>query len=182
MTDITLLDGSVGQELVKRSGDRATPLWSTQVMVDHPDIVRQVHADYFAAGATVATTNTYAVLADRLERVGLEGDIPQLLDAAITATETARTANGGGRIAGALGPVGASYRPDIIVTTEQAAAMYGPTLARLEAHVDLWIIETMSSLNQAQTALAAVTAASSCRSKGRRTRSSTKLLMAAACR
>lgn len=160
MTEITLLGGSVGQELVKRSGDRATPLWSTQVMMDHPGIVQQVHADYFAAGATVATTNTYAALADRLERVGLVGDIPRLLDVAIDAATSARDANGRGRIAGALGPIGASYRPDIVVTDEQATAMYGPLLTRLEQHVDLWIIETMSSLNHAQTALAAAKAVS----------------------
>ena len=62
MKKITLLDGSIGQELVKRSGDRATPLWSTMVMLDKPGIVDDVHADYFRAGATVATTNTYPVL------------------------------------------------------------------------------------------------------------------------
>ena len=41
MSQITLLDGSIGQELVKRSGDRATPLWSTRVMMDHPDLLRE---------------------------------------------------------------------------------------------------------------------------------------------
>ena len=51
MTDITLLDGGMGQELVARSGDAPTPLWSTQVMIDHPGLVRQVHEDYFGAGA-----------------------------------------------------------------------------------------------------------------------------------
>ena len=78
MTAITLLDGSIGQELVKRSGDRATPLWSTQVMIDHPGFVRLVHDDYFAAGATVASTNTYAVLRDRLTRVGLQDEVARL--------------------------------------------------------------------------------------------------------
>ncbi len=66
MSDITLLDGGMGQELVHRAGDRPTPLWSTQVMVDHPGLVSQVHADYAAAGATVQTTNTYAIHHDRL--------------------------------------------------------------------------------------------------------------------
>ncbi|MEO0865349.1 MAG: homocysteine S-methyltransferase family protein, partial [Pseudomonadota bacterium] len=61
MTDITLLDGGMGQELIRRSGQPAQPLWSTQVMIDFPDLVGQVHADYADAGATVATTNTYAI-------------------------------------------------------------------------------------------------------------------------
>ena len=41
--DITLLDGSIGQEILKRSGDKATPLWSTKVMMDKPTIVDDVH-------------------------------------------------------------------------------------------------------------------------------------------
>ncbi|MEO0904515.1 MAG: homocysteine S-methyltransferase family protein, partial [Pseudomonadota bacterium] len=52
MSDIILLDGGMGQELVQRSGDRPTPLWSTQVMIDHPGLVAAVHADYAAAGAS----------------------------------------------------------------------------------------------------------------------------------
>ena len=72
MADITLLDGGMGQELVARSGDDPTPLWATRVMMDHPGMVRDIHADYFAAGASVATTNTYAIHHDRLERFDLD--------------------------------------------------------------------------------------------------------------
>ena len=35
---ITLLDGSVGQELVKQYGKKPTPLWSTEVMLRDPNI------------------------------------------------------------------------------------------------------------------------------------------------
>lgn len=96
MADITLLDGSIGQELVKRSGDQATPLWSTRVMIDHPDLVAEVHRDYFSRGATVATTNTYAVHRSRLVRVGMEDHMPTLIDTALTQAERARAATGGG--------------------------------------------------------------------------------------
>jgi homocysteine S-methyltransferase len=68
MAQITLLDGGMGQELLARSGDEPTPRWATRVMIDHPELVRRVHDDYFAAGANVATTNTYAIYHDRLER------------------------------------------------------------------------------------------------------------------
>ena len=50
--DITLLDGSIGQEILKKSGDQATPLWSTKVMIDKPTIVDDVHRSYFQSGAT----------------------------------------------------------------------------------------------------------------------------------
>jgi homocysteine S-methyltransferase len=76
MADIVLLDGGMGQELVHRSGDAPTNLWATRVMLDHPGMVAQVHGDYFAAGATLATTNTYAIHRDRLVKVGM---VPALL-------------------------------------------------------------------------------------------------------
>ena len=72
MALITLLDDGMGQELVARSGDQPTPLWATRVMIDHPGLVEAIHADYFAAGASVATTNTYNILHDRLVGVGLD--------------------------------------------------------------------------------------------------------------
>ncbi|MFN7052147.1 MAG: homocysteine S-methyltransferase family protein, partial [Gemmobacter sp.] len=72
MAQISLLDGGMGQELVARSGDAPSPLWATRVMLDHPGLVRAIHDDYFAAGATIATTNTYAIHHDRLLRFGLD--------------------------------------------------------------------------------------------------------------
>ena len=64
---ITLLDGSVGQELVKQYGKKPTPLWSTEVMLRDPNMVSNIHSAYFEAGATVATTNSYTILRDRLK-------------------------------------------------------------------------------------------------------------------
>src|SRR5690606_41216067 len=103
--EITLLDGGMGQELVARSGDRPTPLWSTQVMIDHPGLVRAVHADYFAAGASVATTNTYAVHRDRLVKAGIEDRFTALHTQALAEAAAARAAHGAGRIAGSIGPL-----------------------------------------------------------------------------
>ncbi len=152
MTRITLLDGSIGQELVKRSGDRATPLWSTQVMIDHPDLVGQVHDAYFRAGATIATTNTYTLHRNRLERVGLQDRIPELMETALSQAERAR-ARHGGRIAGSLGPVLASYRPDLNPDPDDAAAKFAELTALMAGRVDLILIETVSSVQEALGAL-----------------------------
>ena len=132
MADITLLDGSIGQELVKRSGDRATPLWSTSVMIEKPEIVGQVHADYFAAGATVATTNTYAVHRDRLRAYGNESHFEDLLNKATNQAVTARDAHGSGRVAVSLGPLAASYRPDICPPADEAQQYYAEQVAILQ--------------------------------------------------
>jgi len=152
MADITLLDGSIGQELVKLSGDRATPLWSTRVMIDHPDLVAEVHRDYFRRGATVATTNTYAVHRSRLVRVGMEDQMPTLIDTALTQAERAR-AETEGRIAGALGPLLASYRPDLNPDPADAAEKFAELVAMMAARVDLFLIETVSSIQEAEGAL-----------------------------
>jgi len=150
MTQITLLDGSIGQELVKRSPAEATPLWSTQVMIDSPDMVAAVHGDYFAAGATVATTNTYPVHVSRLERVGLEAQQAQLITTAVDQAVQARDAHGSGRIAGALGPLLASYRPDLTPDVGLAAGRFADKIAMLGPRVDLLLAETVSSLQEAE--------------------------------
>ena len=155
MSEITLLDGSIGQELVKRAGKAPTPLWSTTVMIDQPDILRDVHAEYFNVGASVATTNTYPVLHDRLVRAGLQDQIETLWAQAVKSAQSARNAHGSGRIAGSIGPLIASYRPDICPSAAEAEELYRDVVDALAPHVDLLLIETMSSVDQADGALRA---------------------------
>ena len=155
MTLITLLDGSIGQEAVKRSGDRATPLWSPSVMLEHPGVIESIHRDYFKAGATIATTNTYAVLPDRLGVAGIADRLGDLIEQALKEAEAGRDSAGGGRIAGSLGPIRASYRTDFQISFDETAAGYKPLINALESRVDLYIIETVSSLHQAEATLRA---------------------------
>ena len=155
MSEITLLDGSIGQELVKRAGKAPTPLWSTTVMIDQPDILRDVHAEYFNVGASVATTNTYPVLHDRLVRAGLQDQIETLWAQAVKSAQSARNAHGSGRIAGSIGPLIASYRPDICPSAAEAEELYKDVVDALAPHVDLLLIETMCSVDQADGALRA---------------------------
>lgn len=154
MSRITLLDGSIGQELVKLQGTAPTPLWSTSVMLDRPDLVRAVHDTYFSAGATVASTNTYAVHANRLERAGLEDRQRALISAACSMAAAARDAHGAGRVAGAFGPLLASYRPDLDPDPAIAAPKFAAMADMMGDTVDLYLIETVSSLGEASGALA----------------------------
>ncbi len=153
MADIVLLDGGMGQELIHRAGDRPTPLWSTQVMIEHPGMVAQVHGDYFAAGATVATTNTYCIHHDRLEPGGLDADFLDLHRAALGDAAAARRVAGHGRIAGSIGPLIASYRPDVHPPHDVAVAKYAEVAQVLAPHVDLIICETVASLAHARAVL-----------------------------
>lgn len=155
MKQVTLLDGSIGQELVKRSGDRATPLWSTTVMLEKPGLVDLVHSAYFNAGATVATTNTYPALYDRLKRAGISHRRHEIWDIAIRAATSARDAHGSGRVAASIGPLIASYRPDICPPANEAEKLYTEIVHHLGPQCDLILIETMSSIDQADGALRA---------------------------
>ncbi|WP_299955797.1 homocysteine S-methyltransferase family protein [uncultured Roseobacter sp.] len=153
MTQITLLDGGMGQELIHRAGDRPTPLWSTQVMSDHPGMVQGVHADFFAAGATIATTNSYAIHHDRLEGTGLEDQFSALHAKAIAEAQAARAAHGSGKIAGGIGPLGASYRPDLHPASDVAVRLFGEVAQLLAAECDFLVLETVASVAHARDAL-----------------------------
>ncbi|MGL4238555.1 homocysteine S-methyltransferase family protein [Tabrizicola sp.] len=159
MTTITLLDGGMGQELLARSGDEPTPLWATRVMLDHPGLVRDIHADYFAAGATIATTNTYAIHHDRLSRVGLDPMFHALHLRALAEAHEARAAHPHTRVAGSLGPLQASYRPDLTEPVTEAAPKYAEIARILGPHVDLILIETAASIEAAEGAVIGAQAA-----------------------
>lgn len=150
MMNITLLDGSIGQELVKRSTGPATNLWSTSVMMEQPELVRAVHDDYFAAGASVATTNTYAVHLNRLERAGIADQQGALIRTAVDQAVAARDAHGAGRVAGAMGPLLATYRPDLMPDVGLAAEQFAQHINLLGDRVDILLAETVCSLQEAE--------------------------------
>ena len=156
---ITILDGGMGQELLLRSADQATGLWSAQILLDDPDLVRTVHADYLAAGADVITTNSYILHRDRLAPFGVEDRFEQLHRLACRLAVEARDAHGAGLVAGSLGPNARSYRPDLALPEEQAVEAFAE-IARIQApYVDLLLCETMSSIEQARgAAMGALTA------------------------
>jgi len=159
MARITLLDGGMGQELIARAGADPGALWATRVMLDHPGLVRAVHEDYFAAGASLATTNTYNILHDRLTPHGLDPLYHALHLRALAEVHEARATAGRGLIAGSMGPLGESYRPDLTPPIAVSAALYAEKARLLAPHVDLILIETISSLDLARGALQGARAA-----------------------
>lgn len=159
MAAITLLDGGMGQELVSRSGDQPTPLWATCVMIDHPGMVRDIHADYFAAGATIATTNTYAIHHDRLTHFDLDPMFHALHLRALAEAHEARALHGSGRIAGSMGPLVASYRPEVTEAVEVAAPKYAEIARIIGPHVDVLLLETLASVTMCEGAVRGAEAA-----------------------
>jgi S-methylmethionine-dependent homocysteine/selenocysteine methylase len=150
---ITLLDGGMGQELLARSGSEPTGLWSTQFLIDRPELVRELHRDYFLAGADIVTTNSYTVLPDRLSPFGLEHRFAELHQLACQLAVSVRDEYGQGLVAGSMGPTGRSYRPDLAPCIEDAAQLYAEIAAIQEPYVDIFLCETMSSVEQARGAV-----------------------------
>jgi S-methylmethionine-dependent homocysteine/selenocysteine methylase len=156
-SEIILLDGGMGQELLKRSSTDITPLWSTQVMIDEPDIVRDLHADFIRSGARVITLNSYTMTPERLARDGNIKDFEKLHLAAIDAAISARdsVAIEGVRIAGCLPPLVASYKAEVAPEYDVMLTSYGKIVAIQAPHVDLFLCETMPSIVEAKAALMA---------------------------
>jgi S-methylmethionine-dependent homocysteine/selenocysteine methylase len=147
---ITLLDGGMGQELVARSSTPPSGLWSAQMLLDAPELIQSVHIDFFVAGAEIATTNSYILHRDRLSPFGKDGLFESLNIAACEIACRARDEHGQGMVAGGMGPNGRSYRPDLALDVAKGAEVFAE-IANIQApFVDLFLLETMSSLQQAE--------------------------------
>ena len=156
---VTVLDGGLGQELIKRAGE-ATPMWSLKALLDDPDMVQAVHADFFAAGAEIATANTYSVRPDRIAHFNLDGRMGELQTLACEIAARARDAHGSGLVFGSLSPLGYSYQPHLAPPSERAAELFAEIVSYQNPIVDGIIAETMSSVDEARGALMGMAGAS----------------------
>lgn len=82
--ETALLDGGVGTEIQRRGAPMSTELWCAEVNLSHPQIVREVHEAYLAAGAQIVTANTFASSPLLLDFFGRVDDLERLDAAAIT--------------------------------------------------------------------------------------------------
>lgn len=69
-----VLDGALATELERRGADLNDPLWSARLLIEQPDLIRQVHRDYFEAGADVATSASYQATFEGFARRGLDAE------------------------------------------------------------------------------------------------------------
>lgn len=160
MRTITLTDGGMGQELLRRSQTPPTPLWSARVLMDEPELVRELHADFIRAGARVITINSYAATPERLARDGAEEMFAPLQARAIALARAAREETGEDvAIAGCLPPLYGSYQPELRTGFDETLAIYRRIVEAEAEGVDLFLCETMASAEEGR---AAALAASEC--------------------
>ena len=153
MGTTTLLDGGMGQELIRRGAPRSAELWSAWAMLEDPELVATVHADYASAGADVLTTNSYATFVDRLRPHGLADRAEELTRlAGSLARDAADAAGRDVRVAGSLPPLRHSYNPSPDAAYAQLHDEYLQMVGYLADHVDLFVCETMGACSEARAA------------------------------
>ncbi|PPC68799.1 homocysteine S-methyltransferase [Pantoea sp. ICBG 985] len=164
-TDTLILDGALATELEARGCNLADTLWSAKVLMENPELIYQVHYDYFAAGANVAITASYQATPLGFAARGLDSGqasalIRQSVALAQRARDDYRAATGSQApllVAGSVGPYGAylangaEYRGDYALPAAEMKDFHRPRVAALlEAGVDLLACETLPSFGEIQ--------------------------------
>ena len=154
-----LLDGGMGRELGFRGVVVPPTIWSAQALIDAPEVVRAIHADYIAAGADIITTNTYCTVPTHLSIARMADRAEELTRlAGLLAVQARDTASRPALVAGSLGPLFESYRPDLVLPVEEMEPIYRAHAEALDEYVDLFICETMSKGDESLAAARAAAA------------------------
>lgn len=154
MSIVVLLDGGMGQELIARSSQPPSPLWSARVMMDEPEIVEAVHRDYIDAGANVITLNAYSATPERLARDASEDLFEPLQRKAVDIANAAR-AGTNVALAGCLPPLFGSYHPEWAPDFESCLDTYRRIVACQREAVDVLLCETLASVKEVKAAVRA---------------------------
>ena len=153
MKDLTILDGGMGHELAKRGAGDRDGLWSARALLEHPELVAEVHNEYIDAGARVIITNSYSTIPSYLEKGGMADRYLELTElAALIARRVADASPHPVKVAGSLPPLDVSYRPDMVPSDAASAPVYEALTDVLLPHVDLFLCETMTSAREAANA------------------------------
>jgi methionine synthase / methylenetetrahydrofolate reductase(NADPH) len=158
-----LCDGAMGTMLYAR-GVFINRCYD-ELNLSQPEMVREVHAEYLQAGAEVVETNTFGANAFRLEMHGLKDKVREINRAGVRlareCVEQVREKQASeGFVAGAIGPLGVRLEPLGKVGLDEARAAFAEQISALVeggpgVGVDLLIVETMTSLVEAEQAILA---------------------------
>jgi len=150
---VALFDGAMGTMFYSRGVfiNRAFE----ELNLTRPGLVRDVHAEYAAAGADVLETNTYTANRFRLSAHDLAEKVEVIN---VRAVEIAREAAAGKLwVAGSIGPLGVRIEPFGPIAREEAREVFAEQARALAvAGVDLFVVETFAHLPEIEEAIRAV--------------------------
>ena len=165
---VAIVDGALATELERRGCDLNDALWSAKVLMEQPELIHQVHLDYFYAGADLAITASYQATVEGFARRGLNRDdaldlmkksvqIAQAARDEFWSDENNRIDRARPLIAGSVGPYGAfladgsEYRGDYGLTEQELIDFHRPRVeALIVSGADLLACETIPCLVEAQ--------------------------------
>ncbi|MGV1908005.1 homocysteine S-methyltransferase family protein [Agrobacterium cavarae] len=156
MGDIRILDGGMSRELQRLGAELKQPEWSALALINAPDIVRQVHAEFIEAGADVVTSNSYALVPFHIGEERFRKDGASLI--ALSGRLAREAADASGRkvtVAGSLPPIFGSYEPQNF-DASRVQDYLGVLVENLDPFVDVWLGETLSLIAEGEAVRQAV--------------------------
>lgn len=155
-----IIDGALASELQRRGCDLNDSLWSAKVLIEQPELIQQVHYDYFKAGADCAITASYQATAMGFAQKGIElEESIKLIKTSVKLAQQAKMQylndikqDKALLIAGSVGPYGAylangsEYTGDYQLSESEFIAFHKDRVtALIDAGVDILACETMPS-------------------------------------
>ncbi|WP_232073826.1 homocysteine S-methyltransferase [Mycobacterium stomatepiae] len=157
---VLISDGGLATELEARGHDLSDPLWSARLLSDAPQEIAAVHAAYFRAGATIATTASYQASFEGFAAHGFDRErAVELLRRSVELARAARDEAGAGDllVAASVGPYGAAladgseYRGRYGLSVAALKRWHRPRLETLAAAgADVLACETVPDADEAE--------------------------------
>ncbi len=142
----------MGSRLIDLGLQPGTPPESWNIT--QPEKIKQIHLEYFSAGSDIVLTNTFGGSRLKLEAHGHGDKVKEYNTRAVELAKEVCPPNG--YVAGDIGPSG-KFLPPVGSITEQELieSFIEQTTILAEADVDLFFIETMVDLKEAEIAVKA---------------------------
>jgi homocysteine S-methyltransferase len=157
-TEVLLGDGAMGTLLVSRGAPADGP--RSPVCVSTPDLVKEIHDDYVAAGAQVLSTNTWDANRAKLAKFDWADSLEKINREAVRLAHAAAVGEYVW-VGGVVGPLGQLVKPYGPLTRPHVRELFTEQIRiLLEEKVDLLVFETFSSLLEIVEALRAARALS----------------------
>ena len=147
---ITILDAGMGKTLSLRGVEVPPTIWSANALIAAPEVVLEIHRENISAGARMITTNSYGIIPSDLKKEGLQEKYIELNHiAGDLARKAASQSYKSVKVAGSLPPLNGSYRPDRVLSRDIIEPIYNQQCEALHPYVDVFLCETMSTIQEA---------------------------------